>query len=110
LAHLLVETILDKKGTNIVVLDVSEQKVFTDYFLLCDADNERQLKAMAASVAEDAKKKAEVRKLAIEGDPVDGWVLVDFGNLVVHLFSEEQRSYYKLEELWSMGHTVLRIQ
>ncbi|MBK9055754.1 MAG: ribosome silencing factor [Chloroflexi bacterium] len=86
LAHLLVETILDKKGTNIVVLDVSEQKVFTDYFLLCDADNERQLKAMAASVAEDAKKKAEVRKLAVEGDAVDGWVLVDFGNLVVHLF------------------------
>lgn len=91
-------------------MDVTEQKVFTDYFLLCDADNERQLKAMAASVAEDAKKKADVRKLAIEGDPIDGWVLVDFGNLVVHLFSQEQRNYYKLEELWSMGHTVLRIQ
>ena len=65
---------------------------------------------MASSVTEDAKKKADVRKLAVEGDPVDGWVLVDFGNLVVHLFSQEQRNYYKLEELWSMGHTVLRIQ
>lgn len=65
---------------------------------------------MAASVTEDAKKKADVHKLAVEGDPIDGWVLVDFGNLVVHLFSQEQRNYYKLEELWSMGHTVLRIQ
>ena len=65
---------------------------------------------MTSSVTEDAKKKADVRKLAVEGDPIDGWVLVDFGNLVVHLFSQEQRNYYKLEELWSMGHTVLRIQ
>ena len=104
------DTILDKKGTNIVILDVSKQTVFTDYFLLCDADNERQLKALADAVAEDAKKKAGVPKWAVEGEPASGWVLVDFGDLVVHVFSEEQRDYYKLEELWSKGHTVLRIQ
>lgn len=104
------DTILDKKGTNIVILDVSKQTVFTDYFLLCDADNERQLKALADAIAEDAKKKAGTHKWAVEGDPASGWVLVDFGDLVVHVFSEEQRDYYKLEELWSKGHTVLRIQ
>lgn len=104
------DTILDKKGTNIVILDVSGQTVFTDYFLLCDADNERQLKALADGIAEDAKKKADVRKWAVEGEPASGWMLVDFGDLVVHVFSEEQRDYYKLEELWSKGHTVLRIQ
>lgn len=101
---------MDKKGTNIVILDVSGQTVFTDYFLLCDADNERQLKALADGIAEDAKKKADVRKWAVEGEPASGWMLVDFGDLVVHVFSEEQRDYYKLEELWSKGHTVLRIQ
>jgi ribosome-associated protein len=105
-----VDTILDKKGTNIVILDVTGQTVFTDYFLLCDADNERQLKALADGIAEDAKKKADVRKWAVEGEPASGWMLVDFGDLVVHVFSEEQRDYYKLEELWSKGHTVLRIQ
>lgn len=104
------DTILDKKGTNIVILDVTGQTVFTDYFLLCDADNERQLKALADGIAEDAKKKADVRKWAVEGEPASGWMLVDFGDLVVHVFSEEQRDYYKLEELWSKGHTVLRIQ
>lgn len=101
---------MDKKGTNIVILDVTGQTVFTDYFLLCDADNERQLKALADGIAEDAKKKADVRKWAVEGEPASGWMLVDFGDLVVHVFSEEQRDYYKLEELWSKGHTVLRIQ
>ena len=104
------DSILDKKGTNIVILDVSAQTVFTDYFLLCDADNERQLKALSDGIAEDAKKKADVRKWAVEGEPASGWMLVDFGDLVVHVFSEEQRDYYKLEELWSKGHTVLRIQ
>ena len=110
MSHLLVDTILDKKGTNIVLLDVSEQTVFTDYFLICDADNERQLKVLADVVAEHVKKKADVRKWGIEGEPSSGWMLVDFGDLVVHIFSEEQRIYYKLEELWAKGHTVLRVQ
>lgn len=89
---------------------MSEQTVFTDYFLICDADNERQLKTLANAMVEDAKKKVGVRKSGMEGDPTAGWVLVDFGDLVVHVFSEEQRDYYKLEELWSKGHTVLRVQ
>lgn len=110
LAHLLVDSILDKKGANIVVLDVSEQTVFTDYFLLCDADNERQLKTLADAIAEDARKKAGIRHWAVEGDAAAGWVLVDFGDLVAHIFAPEQRNYYRLEELWSKGHTVLRIQ
>ena len=101
---------MDKKGSNIVVLDVSEQTVFTDYFLICDTDNERQLKTLADAMIEDAKKKGETRKMGVEGDAAAGWVLVDFGDLVAHIFSEEQRNYYKLEELWSKGHTVVRIQ
>lgn len=93
-----------------MVLDVMEQTIFTNYFLVCSADNERQLKTLASSLVEEAKKKGGVTQWAVEGDPESGWMLVDFGDLVAHIFAPEQRDYYRLEELWSAGHTVLRIQ
>lgn len=110
LAHLLVDTILEKKGSEIVLLDIRDQAVFADYFLICNGESDRQLRAMAESVAYEAKKDAEVRALGIEGDPSYGWVLVDFGDLVVHFFSPAKRRYYDLEELWSEAHTVLSMQ
>ena len=106
----MVDTIIDKKGNDLVLLDIREQAIFADYFLICNGDNIRQLQALADSIAEDAKHKASVLPIGVEGDPLSGWILVDFGDLVVHLFSPDKRTYYNLEDLWREAHPVLRMQ
>ena len=110
LANALVDSIIDKKGNNILLLDIREQAVFSDFFILCNGENPRQIKALIDAVVENAKKKAGVRPSGLEGDPDTGWVLVDFGGVIIHLFSPEKRDYYNLEELWSDAHVVLRMQ
>jgi ribosome-associated protein len=107
---LLVDTVLDKKGSDITLLDLREQAVFADYFLICNGENDRQLRAMASSIAQDAKQKARARAKSIEGSPEAGWVLVDFGDLLVHLFSPDKRHYYDLDGLWDDAHVVMRMQ
>lgn len=109
MAHLIVDTILDKKGADIALLDIRDQAIFANYFLICNGENERQLKALAESIRQDAKEKADVLAGGVEGHPGSGWVLVDFGDLIVHLFSPEKRNYYALEDLWSEAHIVLRM-
>lgn len=92
------------------MLDLREQTVFADYFLICNGESDRQLKAIANAVAEDAKKNGRILPMAIEGNPETGWLLVDFGDLVVHIFLAEQRHYYDLEGLWNNAHVVLQMQ
>lgn len=103
------DSILDKKGGDIILLDIREQAVFANYFLICSGENERQLKALAENVAGDAKHKANISANSIEGEAKYGWVLVDFGDLIVHLFSPEKRDYYDLEDLWREARVVLRV-
>lgn len=110
LAHLLVETVLDKKASDIILLDMREQSVFTDFFLLCNGESNRQINAIADAVQEDAKDEAGISPMGKEGDPNSGWVLVDYGDLIVHVFSPEKRAYYNLEDLWQDGRVVLRMQ
>ena len=109
LANLLIETVEDKKAVDVLLLDMREQTTIADYFLLCNSTNERQLRAIAEAVREDAKQKAGVGGATVEGDYRSGWVLVDFGDLMVHIFSEEKRTYYNLEELWQEGKIVIRM-
>jgi len=92
------------------LLDIRDEATFTDFFLICSGDNDRQLQAIAESIAEDAKKKAGTLPWGTEGEPSSGWVLLDYGDLVVHLFDPEKRKYYNLEELWGNSHIVLRMQ
>ena len=104
------DAILDKKGSDIVLLDLREQSVFADYFLICSGENQRQIRALAEGLRTEAKKEADILAKTLEGVPEAGWILVDFGDLVVHVFGPEQRHYYDLEELWSEAHVVLRMQ
>ena len=68
------------------------------------------MKALAEYVAQDAKTDATIPALGIEGEAATGWVLIDFGDLVVHLFAPEQRDYYRLEDIWDKAHVVLHMQ
>ena len=106
----MVDAIVDKKGSDIVLLDIRDQATFADYFLIGNGENERQLNALAEDIALKVKKQEELSTLGIEGTASAGWILVDFGDLVVHLFSPEKRDYYRLEDIWDQAHVVLRMQ
>ncbi len=90
---------LDKKAFQLVGLEVTELTSIADAFLLCSAASERQVVAVVDGVVERLKA-AGRRPMHVEGDGRGGWVLVDYGDLIVHVFSEEKRSYYALDSLW----------
>ncbi len=82
---------------------------FTDYFVFCTGTSDRMLDALADSVLEGARKTRK-QKGRREGLARDGWLVVDYGDVVVHLFSPDQREYYELEDLWKEGKVLLRLQ
>lgn len=90
-------------------MDIINLASFADYFVLCNGTSDRMLNSLAEAVQEAAKKQFGINS-RIEGDAMDGWLLVDLGDVVVHLFSPEQRDYYGLEELWERGRVLLRLQ
>lgn len=91
------------------MLDVHETSPFTDYFVICSGDNERQLRAIARSLG-DGLAKVGIRAERSEGTALSGWMVLDYGDTIVHVFSTEQREFYRLEDLWSDAQTVLAIQ
>ena len=78
--------------------------------MICSGENERQIRALAEGLRTEAKKEADIIAKNLEGVPEAGWILVDFDDLVVHVFAPDKRHYYDLEELWSDAHVVLRMQ
>ena len=110
LTQLLVDALLDKKGVDILALDIHAQAIFADFFVICSGESEPQLRALTQAALESAKKEGGRMPKGVEGLPADGWVLVDFGDVVVHLFSPQKRSYYDLESLWHNGRVVVRMQ
>lgn len=92
-----------------MLLDIQDVSDFADYFVVCSGTSDRMLNALVDAVVEEMRKKHHV-KGRIEGDTHDGWLLVDYGNVIVHLFSPDRRNYYRLEELWSRGKVLLRVQ
>lgn len=110
LARTIVEALEEKQAEDILLLDIRAQTPFFEYFVICSGASERQLKALVEGSTEAAKKKHERSPRSIEGLPEDGWVLMDFGDVVVHAFSQNKREYYDLEELWGEGKVVVRIK
>jgi ribosome-associated protein len=101
---------LDKKGSDILLLDLRDEAIFRDYFLIANGESKRQLKSLADGISEEAKTNGDVQPIGKEGEPDSGWLLLDYGDLVVHLFHPETRRYYDLEDLWQNAHVVLRMQ
>jgi ribosome-associated protein len=90
---------LDKKATDVVVLDLRKQSAFTDFFLLVSGANQKQLLAIADAV--DMALRAErLRPSHVEGYPRQEWILMDYSSFVVHVFTPRMRSFYDLERLW----------
>ena len=91
------------------MLDLRSISLLADYFVICSGESERQVKAIEDEIIEKTKEEG-VRPLHIEGDPPSGWVLVDYGGVIVHVFAPAVRSYYQLEKLWSDALVVVRMQ
>jgi ribosome-associated protein len=94
------EAASDKKAERIVILDVSQQLVITDHFLICSATNERQVRTIADEVEKQLSEIGE-KPFRREGEREARWVLLDYVDFVVHVFHNDERDYYDLERLWS---------
>ena len=95
-----VHAIQDKKGVDIVVLDLRKAGGFTDYFVICSGGNPRQIVAIADSVEQTLRVDFGERPHLTEGVEKSQWILLDYFNFVVHIFSRECRDFYELERLW----------
>jgi len=90
----------DKKAQDVIVLDLKNAGGFTDYFVICTAGNSRQITAIADSVRDTLKSELDERPALTEGVDRSEWILLDYFNFVVHIFTRECRSFYGLERLW----------
>jgi len=94
--------IVEKKGINIVSLDLRKiPEAVCDFFIICEASNNNQLKAIADSVEEEVKKTCNESPYKHEGRQAQQWILIDYVNIVVHIMLPEPRKFYQLEEMWS---------
>lgn len=105
LAKIAYKALDDKKGVNIKVIDISEISIIADYFIIAGGNNENQVKAMADNV-EEGLHKAGINPNNIEGYTAANWILMDFGDIIVHVFNEDDRLFYDLERIWRDGKTV----
>jgi ribosome-associated protein len=99
LVHAAAQAASDKLAENIIAFDVSDQLVITDAFVLCSAANDRQVKAIVDEI-EDRLREMGAKPVRREGEREGRWVLIDYGDVVVHVQHEEERSFYALERLW----------
>ncbi|MDQ3694286.1 MAG: ribosome silencing factor [Chloroflexota bacterium] len=109
LALAIADAISETPAANTLVLDVHAVSPLADFFVICSGENERQLRAISREVGEQLAT-AGIRPKRSEGTAEGGWILLDYGDVVVHIFHEDQRTFYRLEDLWSEAHTLLSIQ
>jgi ribosome-associated protein len=109
LAKAAVDVASDKKASDIILLDIRDVSTIADYFVICSGNNTRQIRAIAESIDEELEKQG-AKVLHREGATESGWLLLDFGDIIVHIFGAKEREYYRLERLWSEAKTVVYLQ
>lgn len=109
LARTLVDLLAEKKGEDILLLDLTTAGAFTDYFVICSGPSERTLAALADEAVRGVKRRHQVTCRGQEGTAGSGWILLDFGAVVVHLFLAAVRRYYALEDLWRSAHPLVHM-
>jgi ribosome-associated protein len=105
----IVDALEEKKGEDIVLLDLQGVVLFTDYFIICSGTSDRMLRALMEAALDKVRDEYKL-KTRVEGEVIDGWLLADFGDVILHIFSKAQRDYYSLEELWKEGKVLLHVQ
>ncbi len=109
LARAAADIAYDKKASDVLLLDIEELTSIADYFVICNGNNTRQIQAISDAI-EDELKKQGARMLHREGIAESGWLILDFGDVIVHIFGPKEREYYRLERLWSEAKTVVYLQ
>jgi ribosome-associated protein len=110
LARRIVEIASDRQASDIVLLDIRPISTFADYFVVLSTASERQMSAVVREIEQSLRNEDGIRPRKVEGQAASGWVLMDFDDVVVHVFSAEQRGFYRLEELWSAAVPLVRMQ
>ncbi len=105
----IVDVAVDRKASDVTLLDIHDLTTLADYFVIATGTSDRQIGAVSRAIR-DRMSQDRVQLLHGEGVPEDGWVLLDYGQVVVHLFAPEQREYYDLERYWKDAPTLLKIQ
>ncbi len=90
---------MEKKAKDLIILNVSSVSSFADYFILCSGTSDRQVRAIAAAIQESLKR-AEILPLGVEGEDAGRWILLDYDDVIIHVFLESVRTFYDLERLW----------
>jgi ribosome-associated protein len=109
IARRAVELAEDKKAADIVLLDLAGLTTLADYFVIASGGSERQLDAIADGIVSGLRDE-KVRPIGREGTPESHWILLDFGAVIVHIFTPPERDYYQLEKHWGEAKTILRVQ
>ena len=95
------EIAYDRKAENIIRLDLSDMSAVSDYFILCTATSKPHIRAISERIQRGVLEKLKVKPVHVDGSPESRWVIVDFGNVMVHIMTAESRDLYQLEELWN---------
>ncbi len=109
LARAFAEVASEAHASDVLVLDIATLTTLADYFVLCTADNERMLRAIVRGLDESADRLGTHLNRQ-EGTPDSGWVLLDFGDVIVHVFGKREREFYRLDQLWADAPRILVIQ
>ncbi len=109
LARRIVDLLADRQAENVVLLDIRQVASFADYFVIATAINNRQLRALVELVDNELREE-DIKPSHREGGMNSGWILVDYGDIILHIFSPELRDYYDLEELWKDATEIVRMQ
>jgi len=109
LARAAVDAASDKKASDVLLLDIREVTTFADYFVICSGSNRRQIQAIAESIDEQLSSQG-ANLFQREGIAETGWILLDFGDVIIHILGPKEREYYDLERLWSEAKTVVYLQ
>ena len=109
LARALVDAAADRKASDVVLLDLRPVSIIADYFVICSGSSERQINAVTRALI-DVAAELGVDSKRIEGTSDGGWVLLDFQDVIAHVFSPQQRAFYRLDELWRDAQPLLMIQ
>jgi len=96
---------LDKKAKDVLILDLKGLTIIADYFIICSGESTKHVRAIAESI-EEKSENAGMKPLGVEGLLQSRWVLIDYGDLMVHIFEEGTRSFYELEKLWMDAQSI----